>query len=272
MKSKMELKYTLGYSFDELTLIANDIDKYYRPYEKKELKKNGKLKIRNIEPSIEPLKSIQRKIKDKILKPIPLPDNIFGGVKGKSNIANAKVHQGKKFHLCTDLTSFFPSISYKLVFKMFRSFDFSTDIASLLTKLTTYKGHVPQGAPTSTHIANLVFLPIDLQLINECEQSNIYYTRFIDDLSLSSQKDFKSKAGQLLEIVYCQFRISNRKTVYSDKPVEITGIVPKQNSIDVNNKFKNKDISTLSENSIKGRQNYYNQVKKYKKSHIKPSL
>ena len=45
----------------------------------------------------------------------------------------------------------------------------SPDVGRILTKLTTYKYEVPQGIPTSTHIANLVALPIDQRLIEICD-------------------------------------------------------------------------------------------------------
>ena len=68
---------------------------------------------------------------------------------------------------------------------------FSPDVASVITKLTTFKGHLPQGAPTSTTLANLVFLPTGLKLNEIAKQHNLRFTIFVDDVTFSSHNDFK---------------------------------------------------------------------------------
>ena len=60
----------------------------------------------------------------------------------------------------------------------------------LLTHLTTNNYALPQGTPTSTAIANIVFLPIDNKLIDYCIQKKLTYTRYVDDLVFSSHFDF----------------------------------------------------------------------------------
>src|SRR5690606_10788268 len=99
-----------------------------------------------------------KRIQKNILLKIDLPNYAFGAVKGKDNVDNAKQHQGKKYKFTTDLKDFFPSITNKAVNEMFVSQGFSHKVSGLLTKLTTYKGKIPQGAPTSSTLANLVFI------------------------------------------------------------------------------------------------------------------
>lgn len=233
------LEHILGVSNDQLLDITENIDDYY--YKKVEIKRNpdGSPKIKNgveqkrvMYPSKEPLKSIQKRIKTKILAPVPLPDCVRGGVKGHDNISNARAHQGKKYHFVTDLRSFYPSIYPPAVYAVFTRLGFPPDIARLLTKLTTYKYQLPQGAPTSTHLANLVFLSVDLEIVELCEKYDITYTRWVDDLSFSSGAPFKEKIDEILDIVQSNgFKISHRKTGYIDKCATITGIDTMNNEL-----------------------------------------
>ena len=110
-----------------------------------------------------------------------MPEFAYGGVKGKDNILNAKRHKGQKYVFQTDLTDFYPYISSKRVYGMFVRVGFSADVASKLTKLTTYEGHLPQGAPTSTTIANLVFEPTGRKLQKLAEEHQLRLTTFVDD-------------------------------------------------------------------------------------------
>ena len=188
IRSVNHLAYTLKISKEKLLCLANSdtISKYYREYEilkfhgngQPKIDKNGIQKRRIINPSTSILKDIQKRINSYILNKIPVPKYIFGGTKGKDNVLNAKQHQGKKFKFITDLSNFFPSITNKMVYDMFVAYDFSPDVARILTILTTYKGHVPQGAPTSTYIANLVFSRRENELSELAKVHNITFTSF----------------------------------------------------------------------------------------------
>ncbi|RZK56028.1 MAG: RNA-directed DNA polymerase [Pedobacter sp.] len=230
----------LGFKPQVVTAIIENIDNYYKEWiEKKEDKngnyktyKDGTIKKRIIRPSLMELKIIQTIIKNKILSKILMPDCVHGGVKKKSNISNAKPHQGKKYIFTTDLQEFYPNITSEQVYQTLVGLGFSTHFSHYLTKLTTYKYELPQGTPTSTHISNLVFLATDLKLIDLCEKNNITYTRYVDDLTFSSAQDFQHLIKDLLEIVQKDgFKISRRKTNYSSNQT-ITGIEVFLNKID----------------------------------------
>ncbi len=264
------LEYYLKCPLAKLIDIVDNIDRYY--YEDKTVKKNpdGSPKIKNSEiqyrtlyPSTGLLKTVQEAIKDRILSKIEFPLHIQGGVKKKSNITNAKRHQGKKYHFRTDLSEFYPSISYKMVYDMFIRNGFSPDVSRLLTQLTTYKGELPQGTPTSTHIANLVSLPIDFQLIEFCLTRGITYTRFVDDLSFSSANDFRETTHEIISIITSSgFSISHKKTFYKIGPTLTTGIWAKNNSLDARDDQKKRLAnSNLTESQRAGLQNYIKRVK-----------
>ena len=236
--SETELKKmieTLDNLYSEWVIIKNDkvtgLPKTY---------KDGTVKQRFIRPSVSRLKILQARIKSKILEKIELSHNIHGGVKKKSNITNAKKHQGKKYILTTDLQEFFPSVKVALVHQTFLDLGYNKQFAFYITRFVTWKGELPQGTSPSTHIANIVFLKIDDLLISFCENHNITYTRFVDDLTFSSQTDFQHLISEILEIITsCGFRLSRRKTVYCGNQI-ITGIKVFNHKIDAPDKILEK--------------------------------
>jgi RNA-directed DNA polymerase len=272
---------TLGFKPADVETLISNMNNYYKEWvEKKTDKKtedfkkykDGTIKKRIIRPSLKELKVIQGNIKNKILIPITLPDCVHGGVKGRSNITNAKPHQGNKFQFTTDLQEFYPNISSQRVYDTFINLSFSPHFSHWLTKLTTWKFELPQGTPTSTHIANLVFLETDLQLIELCQKHEITYTRYVDDLTFSSQKDFKPLLNDILNIVASNgFKISYRKTKYSGNQT-VTGINVFLNKIDAPVKIIEKSKAEIEAHSdIKPFTNYLNNIRKTNKRSKKAS-
>ncbi len=269
-----QLKYLcsiVGCQPEEVLYITSHIDEYYSEwFEKKPDKKtgdfkrykDGTLKLRPIRPSLKRLKVIQKAIKDKILAKIPLPENIHGGVKGKSNITNAKPHQGNKYQFTTDLLGFYPSVKYDHVYHTLLSHGYSNHFSHWVTKLTTWKYELPQGTSTSPHLANLVFLEIDKVLIPFCKANNLTYTRYVDDLTFSSQLDFKPILNDVLRIITsCGYKISYRKTSYNGDQ-SITGINVFNNFIDAPQKIKDKAKSEeVIDNKMKPYTNYLNRIR-----------
>jgi RNA-directed DNA polymerase len=135
-----------------------------------------------------------------------------------------------------------------------------------LTIFTTWKYQLPQGTPTSSHIANLVFLDIDFHLLEFCIKHNIKYTRFVDDLTFSSQKDFKPFLNDILEIITNNgFKLSYRKTKYCGYQT-ITGIDTFLNKIDAPKKIIQKaNKEEASKNVIMPYTNYLQNIRKTNK-------
>jgi RNA-directed DNA polymerase len=272
IKTVKHLLAVLNCSLPEIEeLIAKKQSYYYIKNKPKEDNKGnirydaeGKVMYRILNPSKGRLKQIQSVISDRILSKIPLPPNIKGGVKGSDNVANARVHLGKKYKFKTDMKRYFPSINHDRVFRMLLQNGFSSKVASLLTHLTTHKYELPQGTPTSMYIANLVFLPNDIPIIEYCRNNTITYSRYVDDLVFSSPFDFRARCNDLINFILRDgFKISYKKTVYKAGNMEITGIYTMQNVLDVTEAFKD----LLSDPTIKatktaGREKYYKKVRK----------
>ncbi|WP_010665274.1 reverse transcriptase family protein [Marinilabilia salmonicolor] len=248
------LAFILKVNLSEIESIIQNIDKYYTERVITKEGKNGKTKSRTINPSHNRLKVIQKRIQKNILLNVRLPDYAYGAVKGRDNVDNTNVHKGKKYKFTTDLRNFFPSISHHHVFKMFRLNDFSPEVSRVLTQLTTYKGKLPQGSPTSSTIANLVFVQTGNNLSLFAKQYNITFTSFVDDLTFSSPVDFKEKSNMIIEMVTKDgFKISHNKTNYSRNPI-VTGLIPMNNYLRLPDSFmdKLKDSSGKTKEQIKG--------------------
>ena len=204
---KIYFPSVIGMPKKDLDRLVEHLDGYYREWSKEKKQdcqrkiKNGNIKSRIVRESKGIIKDIQGRISNRILKHIKLPSNIKGGVKGESNITNARYHKGNRYIFTTDLENFFPSIKVGKVYKTLLGLGFNKLTTHYITRFSTWKGEVPQGIKTSSYIANLIFLETDYKLIKFCEKNNIKYTRFVDDLTFSSQIDFRNKLKEILDII-----------------------------------------------------------------------
>ena len=139
------------------------------------------------------LKFIQRRLSD-ILYDIYSPKKIATGfVKSRSVATNALVHSNKRIVLNIDIENFFDSIHFGRVFGVFKKppFNFSYNIALAIAQLVCYNGQLPQGAPTSPIISNLVCRTLDNELASLSRKYKILCTRYCDDITFSTKaKEF----------------------------------------------------------------------------------
>lgn len=134
------------------------------------------------------LKRLQRAILEDILWDFEMPEHVHGCVRGRSIATNALPHVNKPVVLTLDLKDFFGSISPDLVRAIFKEhFDCDKEAADLLTALTTYGTFLPQGAPSSPTLANIAALPVDREILEICQESELQcdYTRYVDDITIS---------------------------------------------------------------------------------------
>lgn len=153
-----------------------------------------------------------------------------GSIRKRSIISNARPHQGREALLTIDLSSCFPSITQTSIYQQFRStFGCSPPVARLLTRLTTYSSHLPQGAPTSPSLCNIVLLPLSAELYAMSSEKNVIFTQYIDDLTFSgSYSDLSYLQGRINKAIRnAGFIVNHSKTrlVYSSKRMEVTSLV-----------------------------------------------
>lgn len=152
---------------------------------------------------------------------------INGFIPGRSILDNARPHVGQTVVLSIDLKDFFPSIAPEQIKTALGHFH------QLAPLVTTSKGRLPQGAPTSPMIANWCAVEGDLALVAWCEQNKINYTRYADDLTFSTIRDEITPAqmDELLAIINSSFgpqvKYAHNKVkfVRKHKQQRVTGIV-----------------------------------------------
>jgi len=186
-----KLETALGFPREYLRKIAGFAGSDYHPFQQKKKprpfqKAPLSQKVRVIDnPSLE-LKRIQRAINTKLLRPLEFPIQVCGGVKGRSVADNIRLHSGARVLVTLDIRKFFPSVTSLQVHAMwYKGLNCSPRISDLLTKLTTFERRLPQGAPTSTLLANLVLLRAGQEIWNKCHQENVVYSFWVDDLAFS---------------------------------------------------------------------------------------
>ncbi len=163
------------------------------------------------------LKELQRRILSGILDPIPAHPAVHGFVKRRSIVTFAAPHAGQHILLRLDLQDFFPAFPAARVAALFRTLGYPEQVAGLLGGVCTSavprnvwksrppeigpvqwcdaralyaRPHLPQGAPTSPGLANLMAYRLDRRLSGLAQSAGAVYTRYADDLAFSGGEGF----------------------------------------------------------------------------------
>jgi RNA-directed DNA polymerase len=160
---------------------------------------------------------LQKRINAELLKPILMPEHIFGAVSRRSIFGNAECHHGAKLIVTLDVRRCFPSITPRHIYRVWSStLGCSPEVSSVLTALTTFKRRLPQGAPTSPALANLLIWSIDGPVRNKCDSLGVTYSTWIDDLAFSG-----AEARELIQFTIELFRVEGLK--FSHRKTTIMG-------------------------------------------------
>jgi retron-type reverse transcriptase len=147
------------------------------------------------------LKELQRRILRRLFGRLRAHPAAQGFERGRSIVTNAKAHVGRAVVVRMDLKDFFPATRAKRVYRYFRKIGWDRDASKLLTRLCTHEDGLPQGAPTSPRLSNLVNYRLDARLTGLAERRRVTnprtmgrledevigatYTRYADDLTFS---------------------------------------------------------------------------------------
>ena len=160
------------------------------------------------------LKHIQKKINRYLLRHVPISKYATAYYKGAKLKNNAQVHTGKKYLLKMDLSDFFSNIRFGMVYSSaFNTRYFPKQIGTMLTTLCCKDDVLPQGAPTSPALSNIVMKFFDDNFGAWCENRGFSYTRYCDDITVSGNTSLYpayQKAKGWLENM--GFEINERKT------------------------------------------------------------
>ncbi|MET3806340.1 hypothetical protein ABIB25_003350 [Nakamurella sp. UYEF19] len=172
--------------------------------------RNGGARL--LEAPLDRLKILQRRVLETMVAPIPTHAAAHGFVPGRSVRTAAQQHVRADWVVNLDLQSFFAAITGGRVYGIFRTAGYPEPVAHLLTGLCTHRTptavltamptsgrddgafrlrrrlaepHLPQGAPTSPHLANLSAFRLDRRLAAYADALGATYTRYADDLTFS---------------------------------------------------------------------------------------
>ena len=215
----------LGFSAKTLYGLSNSLEKHYHTvYLPKSDGSKRKLSVPDLI-----LKLVQKSIADNILIQYPISKYAKAYKPGSSIQKNARPHVGKKKILKLDIEGFFDHILYSRVKDtVFYEEKYSESIRILLTMLCYYNDSLPQGAPTSPAITNIIMYDFDETVGAFCNEKNIAYTRYCDDMTFSGYFDER----EIISFVKGELRklglfLKNRKTavISASKRQVVTGIV-----------------------------------------------
>jgi RNA-directed DNA polymerase len=161
------------------------------------------------------LKAAQHWILEQVLEPLALAEQAHGFVPGRSTVSNAVPHLGAAVVVNVDLRDFFPTVTYRRVKGLYRKLGYSEEVATVLalvctepdvtetvldgTRYYVARGvrRLPQGAPTSPAITNVLCRRLDRRIQGWAKKHGFTYTRYADDLTVSS-KDKAAPVGKML--------------------------------------------------------------------------
>lgn len=205
--------------------------------------------MRNVSAPMPRLKRAQYWLLENILMKLEPHDAAHGFRLGRSIMTNAAPHTNKAVVINLDLKDFFPSISYARVKGLFASFGYAEAQAAVFALLATEADrdemeldgqtwHVaagdralPQGAPTSPAITNLLCRKLDRRLTGAAKKYDFVYTRYADDLTFSTEVYDKPELDRLMKTIRYIVRdeglvINEKKTrvMRKGRHQEVTGL------------------------------------------------
>ncbi|WP_426064667.1 reverse transcriptase domain-containing protein [Flavobacterium sp. DSP2-3-1] len=221
------LSALVGYKKEYLKKASLFTNHFYRDFEV--AKKNGSKRL--ISEPLPSLKEIQMWILRNILYKVPISAFAKAYRPTVSLLENLRFHKNQPKVFTLDLENFFPSIRVEAVENEFLELGYSRIISKLLSRLCTRDGSLPQGAPTSPYLSNIVFKVADAAIAAYCKEHKIRYTRYADDMSFSGDFDENKLLQIVTEILEKMgLRINSKKTklMTPDMRQIVTGVVVNQ--------------------------------------------
>ena len=156
--------------------------------------------------------------------------------KDKGIITNACIHRNKRYVLNYDLKDFFPSIHFGRIVGFFEKNKFwmlPHKVAIVIAQLACYQSALPQGAPTSPVISNLVCQVLDIRLLKLAKEYRLDFTRYADDLTFSTNDksfldryaEFDEKLSALINKTGFQLNLNKTRLQYRNSRQEVTGLI-----------------------------------------------
>jgi RNA-directed DNA polymerase len=187
-----ELARRLSLSADELRAVQPAYHEFTIP------KRSGG--TRRICAPAPPLKALQRRICRRLLRRLRAHPCATGFERGHSIVTHAAFHARQAIVIRMDLKEFFDSTRADRVRDYFRKIGWNREAADLLVRLCTHRDGLPQGAPTSPRLSNLVNYRLDARLAAAAAKFGAAYSRYADDLTFSLGANEPRRVSELIRI------------------------------------------------------------------------
>lgn len=224
ISSWRHLEALLGCDRERIQRVSTIAGRFYAPFD---VRHTAPGKWRHIDNPRGELKYLQSRVQKRILRRISLPEYILGGVQGQSIFLNATIHKQNRVVVSLDLKNCFPMISDLEIFKVFhQQLQYREELAGVLTKLTTIHHRLPQGAPSSTMLANLALAPMHESLNTLASQAGLAFTAWVDDLIFSGPAADHIISPAIKIIQGCGYAVSSKKIHvmrHGREPQRVTG-------------------------------------------------
>lgn len=185
--------------------------------------------FRRLDVPMERIKFYQDKILEEILSRMPVHPCAKAYVKGSTLRDAALPHVGKPLVVKLDIHDFYGSVTFGMVYRrVFGEDRYPKKVGMILANLCCCRGVLPQGAPTSPAISNLVMVPLDEAIFAWCQPRGIAYTRYSDDLTFSGDFDPGELIREVRGILSRDgFRLNREKTqiIRQGQRQIVTGVV-----------------------------------------------
>ena len=212
-------------------------------------KRDGK--TRKIDAPFPSLSTIQKWLVTNIIDNLEIDaDSATAYRKNKSIKDHVFRHADSNYILKVDLKNFFPSIKVSYVYKILHECGYSKNICNLISNLLTLNGSLPQGAPSSPSLCNVVAKNLDFKLSRYCATLELKYSRYADDLVISGDNISNQNISDVIEQIRSEGFFINYSKFKLYAPSEnvrhLTGLV-------INNSF----VSIPRKTRRKIRQSFY---------------
>lgn len=205
-----DLAKLLGINRIRLIQLASEAEKHYQSFPLKTRRRRP----RWIEAPKPFLKLVQRRLLDRLLYEAPPHSTAHGFYPGLSIVTNAKAHVRSAWVISFDLKDFFPTTDLQKVREVLNSYyTFENNALDTILGLTCRGKTLPQGAPTSPHLANLAFFKGDELLSELAKEHALSYTRYADDMTFSGNglpDGFENLVEQIVR--QTGYRLAGEKT------------------------------------------------------------
>jgi hypothetical protein len=220
LRTKRKLAVVLGVARSQLNALAAG-DPGYREFRLP--KKSGGTRL--VENPPRDLKKAQKRIA-RLLGRIRPKDYLFCPVKGRSYVSNAAQHRGHRVVRCLDVRKYFPSTPAWRVYRFFTAvMQCSTDVAEILTRIATYKGHLPTGSPLSPIMAYYAYYDVWERIAAIGSEHGWTLTVYIDDVTVSGMHVSARHLWVLKKEIHASGLRYHKEKCYIDSLPEITGVI-----------------------------------------------